>query len=86
MALCIENGGASTNLGLKDLQVQEKEGRTDPRSGPGRPSWADRPKPIPARFDRPSLTWVLMYLCTLPLHLHYFDDVILASKLEVFLA
>jgi hypothetical protein len=28
-------------------------GRTDPRSGPGRPDWADQPRPIPARFGRP---------------------------------
>jgi hypothetical protein len=47
------NGGNSTNLGLKDLRVQEKGDRTDPRSGPGRPAWADRPRPIPARFGRP---------------------------------
>jgi hypothetical protein len=53
IALCHVYGGASTNLGLKDLQVQEKEGRTDPRSGPGRPAWADWPRPIPARFGRP---------------------------------
>jgi hypothetical protein len=53
MALCLVNGGASTNLGLKDLRVQEKEGRTDTRSGLGRPAWADLPRPIPARFGRP---------------------------------
>jgi hypothetical protein len=53
MALSLANGGASSNLGLKDLRVQEKGDRTDPRSGPGRPAWADRPKPIPARFGRP---------------------------------
>jgi hypothetical protein len=29
-----------------------KGGRTDPRSGPGRPAWANRPRPIPARFGR----------------------------------
>jgi hypothetical protein len=41
-------------LRLKVLRVQEKEGgRTDPRSGLGRPAWADRPRPIPARFGRP---------------------------------
>jgi hypothetical protein len=34
----------------------------------------------------PSLPWVLMCLCTLPLHLHYFDEVILASKMEVLFA
>jgi hypothetical protein len=32
------NGDASSNLGLNDLRVQEKGGRTDPRSGPGRPA------------------------------------------------
>jgi hypothetical protein len=41
MALCIANGDASTNLGLKILRVQEKGGRTNPRSGPGQPAWAD---------------------------------------------
>jgi hypothetical protein len=53
IALCLANGGASSNLGLKDLRVQEKEGRTDPWSGLGRPAWADRPMPIPVRFGRP---------------------------------
>jgi hypothetical protein len=53
MALCPANGGVSRNLGLKDLRVQEKGGRTDPQSGPGRSAWADRPRPIPPRFDRP---------------------------------
>jgi hypothetical protein len=47
------NGSASRTLGLKILRVQGKGGRTDPRSGPGRPVWADRPRPIPARFGRP---------------------------------
>jgi hypothetical protein len=46
-------GGASKALGLKILRVQGREGRTDPRSGPGRPAWADRPRPIPARFGPP---------------------------------
>jgi hypothetical protein len=53
MALSLANGGASTNIGLKVLRVQEKGGRTDPRSGLGRPAWADWPRPIPARFGRP---------------------------------
>jgi hypothetical protein len=75
MALCLANGSASSNLRSKDIQVQEKGGRTDPRNGPGRPSSV-----------APSLPWVLMYLCTFPLHLHHFDDVILASKMEVLLA
>jgi hypothetical protein len=30
-----------------------KGGRTDPRSGTGQPAWADRPRPIPARFGCP---------------------------------
>jgi hypothetical protein len=47
------NGGASNNLGLKDLRVQEKGGRTDPPCGPGRLAWADRPRPIPSWFSRP---------------------------------
>jgi hypothetical protein len=50
---CIANGSASTNLGLKILWVQEKGGRTDPGSGPGWTTWADRPRPNPARFGRP---------------------------------
>jgi hypothetical protein len=41
------------DLGLKVLRVQEKGGRTNPRSGPGRPAWADRPRSIPAQFGRP---------------------------------
>jgi hypothetical protein len=40
-------------LRVEDPSVQEKEGRTDLRSGPSRPAWADRPRPIPARFGRP---------------------------------
>jgi hypothetical protein len=39
--------------GAKILWVQGNGGRTDPQSGPGRPAWADRPRPIPARFGRP---------------------------------
>jgi hypothetical protein len=53
MALPSVNGGAPRTLGLKILRVQGKGGRTDPRSGSGRPAWADRPRPIPARFGRP---------------------------------
>jgi hypothetical protein len=41
------------DLGLKILRVQGKGGRTDPKSGPGQPAWADHPKPILARFGRP---------------------------------
>jgi hypothetical protein len=42
-----ENGGTSRVLGLKILRVQGKGGRTDPRSGLGRPG------PTSARFGRP---------------------------------
>jgi hypothetical protein len=47
------NGGASRVLGLKILRVQGKGGRTGHRGGLGRPAWADRPRPISARFGRP---------------------------------
>jgi hypothetical protein len=53
MALPSANGSASRTLGLKFLRVQGKGGRTDPGTGPGRPAWADRPRPLPARFGRP---------------------------------
>jgi hypothetical protein len=38
---------------VEDPSVQGKGGRTDHRSGLGRPAWADRPRPILARFGRP---------------------------------
>jgi hypothetical protein len=43
---------------LQKLRVEgfsgaRKGGRTDPRSGPGRPAWAYWPRPIPTRFSRP---------------------------------
>jgi hypothetical protein len=43
---------------LQDFRVENpsgarKGGRTDVGSGPGRPAWADRPRPIPARLGRP---------------------------------
>jgi hypothetical protein len=47
------NGGASRVLGLKILRVQGKGGRTNHRSGLGRPAWADRPRPISGQFGRP---------------------------------
>jgi hypothetical protein len=78
------NGGASRVFGLKILRVQGKGGRTDPRSGLGRPAWADWPRPILARFGRPFAPvgpQVIMHFA--PFHLHDFDDVILASKMEV---
>jgi hypothetical protein len=53
MALSLANGGASRVLGLKILRVQGKGGRTDAGSRLCRPAWADRPRPISARFGRP---------------------------------
>jgi hypothetical protein len=52
-SLSLANGGASMNLGLKILRVQGKGSRTDPRTGPGWPAWADWPRPIQARLGRP---------------------------------
>jgi hypothetical protein len=49
----LHDGGASRLLGLKILRVQGKGGRTDHRGGLGWPAWADRPRPILARFGRP---------------------------------
>jgi hypothetical protein len=40
-------------LRVEDPSSARKGGRTDTRSGSGRPAWADRPKPIPARLGRP---------------------------------
>jgi hypothetical protein len=71
MALPSANGGASKALGLKILWVQGKGGRTDPRSGLG--------QPLRSRGSSGDYA-----LC--PFHLHDFDDVILASKMEVLFA
>jgi hypothetical protein len=49
----LRDGGASRLLGLKILRVQGKGGRTDHWGGLGRPAWADRPRPISARYGRP---------------------------------
>jgi hypothetical protein len=38
---------------LKIIRVQGKGGQTDTGSGLGRLAWADRPRPISARFGRP---------------------------------
>jgi hypothetical protein len=40
-------------LRVEDPSGARKGGRTDPRSGTGRPAWTDRPRPIPARLGRP---------------------------------
>jgi hypothetical protein len=84
MALSSANGGTSKVLGLKILRVQGKGGRIDLRSRLGRPAWAGRPRPISAPFGRPFAPvgpQVIMHFA--PLYLHDFDDVILASKMEV---
>jgi hypothetical protein len=49
----LANGGASRDFGSKILRVQGKGGRTDVGSGPGRPAWDDRPRPIPAWLGHP---------------------------------
>jgi hypothetical protein len=41
------------NFRIEDPSGARKGGQTDPGSGPIRPDWADRPRPIPARFGRP---------------------------------
>jgi hypothetical protein len=38
---------------VEDPSGARKWGRTDARSGLGRPAWTDRPRPISARFGRP---------------------------------
>jgi hypothetical protein len=83
MALSSVNGGASQALGLKILRVQGKGGRTDPGVG-----WAGRPGPTGPGPFRPGSVALrsrgsscIYALC--PFHLHDFDDVILASKMEV---
>jgi hypothetical protein len=51
--LPLRDGGASRLLGLKILRVQGKGGRTNHRGGLVWPAWADRPRPISARFGLP---------------------------------
>jgi hypothetical protein len=82
MALPPVDGGASRVLWFKILRVQGKGGRTGHRSGLGRPAWAHlAPVRSPIRCPGSSCNYVLC-----PLHLHDFDDVILASKMEVLFA
>jgi hypothetical protein len=68
---------------IEDPRVQGKGGRTDPQSGLGRPAWADRPRPTSARFGRPFTPVGPHAFMLCPFHLHDFDNVILASKMEV---
>jgi hypothetical protein len=81
-----------SNGGAQAFRVQDPSGAR--KTGPNRPpKWAgpagraDQPEPPSARFGRPfrSCGSLCIYvLC--PLHLHDFDDVILASKMEVLFA
>jgi hypothetical protein len=76
MALSLSNGGASRVLGLKILRVQGKGAEPSPGVG-----WAQAylgPVRSPVRSRGSSGDYALC-----PLHLHDFDDVILASKMEV---
>jgi hypothetical protein len=83
MALSSANGSASTDLGLKILQVQGKGAEPTLEVGQvGRPAQAYLG---PARSLLRSFGSSCNYALR-PLHLHYFDDVILASKMEVLLA
>jgi hypothetical protein len=66
------NGGASWTLGLKILRVQGKGGRTEPTQVHPCSVWS----PLRSRGSSGDYA-----LC--PFHLHDFDDVIIASKLEV---
>jgi hypothetical protein len=64
MASCCEWLSPCEWRRLQDFRVEDpsgarKGGRTDPRSGPGRPAWADQPRPIPAQFGRPFAPVVL---------------------------
>jgi hypothetical protein len=88
LALYLANGSASTNLGLKDLRVQEKGGGGEPTPEVGQSGWLGPTGLGPSRLGSvaPSLPWVVVYLCTLPSPFALFDDVILASKMEVLLA
>jgi hypothetical protein len=80
------NGGASTYLGLKDLHAQEKGGRTEPRVGQaGQPGPTGLAHPGPTRSSLLSHGSLCLYALW-PLHLHYFHDTILVSKMEVLLA
>jgi hypothetical protein len=64
---------------VEDPTGARKGGRTDPRSGLGQAAWADLG---PVRSPLHSRGSSCIYaLC--PFHLHDFDDVILASKMEV---
>jgi hypothetical protein len=86
MALCNANGGTSRDLGLKILRVQGKGAEPTLELGQaGRLGPTAQAHPGPARSPLRSRGSSCIY-ALYPLHLHYFDDVILASKMEVLLA
>jgi hypothetical protein len=66
MALCLANGGTSSNLGLKDLGCKKREAEPTPRVGQAGRLGPTGPGPSRPGSVAPSLPWVLMYLCTLP--------------------
>jgi hypothetical protein len=72
MALCHANGGASTNLGLKVLRVQEKGAELTPGVGQASRLGPTGPGPSRPGSVAPSLPWVFMYLCTFPPQLALF--------------
>jgi hypothetical protein len=82
----LPNGGTSRALGLKILRVQGRGANRRREwarpAGLGRPAQA-HPGSVrsPLRFRGSSGDYAFC-----PLHLHYFDDVILASKMEVLCA
>jgi hypothetical protein len=69
-------------LGFKILWVQGKRDGTGHRSGLGRLAWTHLGLVRSPLSLRGSLCIYVLY----PLHLHNFDDVIIASKMEVLFA
>jgi hypothetical protein len=54
--LSLSRMAAPPGLRVEDPSGARKRGgggRTDPGTGPGRPAWADRPRPIPTRLGHP---------------------------------
>jgi hypothetical protein len=71
-SLSFANGGASRTLGLKILRVQGKG--AEPTPGVGQASRLGPTGPGPSRPGSvaPALSWVLRWLCTLPLPFAWF--------------
>jgi hypothetical protein len=78
MALCLVNGGASRDLGLKILRVQGKGAELTLEVGQA--GWLGPTGPVRSPLGSRGSSCIYA-LCSL--HLHHFDDVILASKMEV---